>query len=117
AGQAGRARVDVDLDRRHGAQPLPARAADRRGIEPAALLPQRTVEIREEIVRERFCGECREREAAAVVVERGVDDEPRTVAVPLSRSQILKTCGSVESLAEDLNEGLRGENRIDPPEQ
>src|SRR5262249_51322390 len=81
-----------------------------------ATLPERALEVGEEIVLEGLRGEGGHGEATTVVVEGCVDDETRTVAGCLPRGDVLEEGVLEEALPEDLGERLGGEGRVDPAE-
>ena len=108
------AHVEMDFVRRHGQQGVPALAqgwGNRCGF---ALARQRGLEIGEEVVPEDFRRLIGEREAAPVVVERGVDDQAGTVAGRFAPRDIRQGGLAQQPLAQDLvqRQGARG--RIDP---
>ena len=104
----------MQFQRRHRPQQLPALADIGGGFHQPATLLERALQVAEEIVLERLRGQDGHREAAAVVVERGVDNEPRAVAGFLPRADVLDSGGAVEPLPEDLGEGLGGQGGVDP---
>src|SRR5262249_1764093 len=93
--RGGRARhlcltdVHVDLDRCHRTEKLPPLADIRRLFYRLPTLREGAIQIYEEVVVERFCGQRGHSQAAAVVVERGVDDELRGIAGLRPRGEIL----------------------------
>jgi hypothetical protein len=98
------ARIDVEIGRGNGEQSVPALDEGRRNLGGFALFGQGRPQGLEEVVVRGLAGQGREGEAPSVVVERGVDDEIRTVSARLALAEVRERDGAQETLLEDLEE-------------